>query len=240
MGRTMVKVQITPGWPEYIDFQTISLEHGHSPHFLLSMEDFEALHRGEYLVVRSAQHRREGRQPNATLNRELYKRELHICFIWPNEQDVVNEYGEVEHYWAEEIRLPYDDLFAFVRERSWAGAPTVWKCLSIKECPAPHIVFMDKKNLRMCLANKLIRKALVRHLRDYFDYPGVEQVNFYDRVVPYSFTYQEICDTPIRTVGSVTFFQASERGKAMFRYTPCKEANPRNPYSDMKWASEWR
>jgi len=160
----MVKVQITTGWPEYIDFQTLSVEHGHSPHFLLSIGDFEALHCGESLVVRSAQRRKEGRQPNATFDRQFYRRELHICFIWPNELNTINEDGETEPYWTEEIMLPYDDLFAFIRERSWAGAPTVWKCLSIEECPAPHIVFVGKKNLRMCLADKMIRKALVRHL----------------------------------------------------------------------------
>lgn len=45
-------------------------------------------------------------------------------------------------------------VFAFIRERSCPGAPTVWKYLSIEECPAPRIVFVEKKNLRMCLADK--------------------------------------------------------------------------------------
>lgn len=92
---------------------------------------------------------------------------------------------------------------------------------------------MEKKNLRMCLADKLIRKALVRHLRDHFQYSGVEQVNFYDRVVPYSFTYQEICDTEVRTVVTISLFRLDEQNKVMFHGISHKEPNPRNPYSDI-------
>lgn len=128
------------------------------------------------------------------------------------------------------MRLPYDDLEAFVGDSKWGGAPAEWKRLSLEYHSSPRLVFLDKRNLRRCLANKAIRRKLVRCLlRGPFSDPVVQEIHFRDRAIPYSFTYQEICDTSVRTVGSLTLFCQDDPDKAYYQVRSHKESNPARP-----------
>lgn len=224
----MVKVQVSKKYHDYIDFQTVSLEYGHSPHFLLSWHDFEALERGEDVIAVSLQRGDSAAPCKAYFYRRAWAGELAISFFWRDERRIKHseDGSEENECGSEHIRLPYDDLYAFIREQSWSGAPSEWKCLALEDHSQSRLVFVGKRNLRKCLSNKLIRKKLVRILRDYFCDPDVPQVNFYDRAVPYSFTFEDICNTAIRTVGAVTLLHADDLGKARFCYTSRKEHNP--------------
>lgn len=180
----MVKVRVSKKYHDYIDFQTVSLEYGHSQHFLLSWHDFEKLDRGEDVIAKSLQ-REDGATPcKAYFYRKAWAGELAVSFFWRDERRIkYNEDGsEDNEYGSEHVLLPYDDLYAFIREQSWSGAPSEWKCLALEESKQSRLVFVEKRNLRKCLSNKLIRKKLVRFLRDRFCDPDVPQVNFYDRL----------------------------------------------------------
>lgn len=226
----MVKVRVSKKYHDYIDFQTVSLEYGHSQHFLLSWHDFEKLDRGEDVIAKSLQ-REDGATPcKAYFYRKAWAGELAVSFFWRDERRIkYNEDGSKDNeYGSEHVLLPYDDLYAFIREQSWSGAPSEWKCLALEESKQSRLVFVEKRNLRKCLSNKLIRKKLVRFLRDRFCDPDVPQVNFYDRAVPYSFTFEDICGTAFQTVGAVTLLHADDLEKARFCFTSRKEQNPRS------------
>ena len=195
---------------------------------------------GQQLVELSARYN-EAAQDDSPLDAEIleleayfYRKawagELAVSFFWRDERRIkYNEDGsEDNEYGSEHVLLPYDDLYAFIREQSWSGAPSEWKCLALEESKQSRLVFVEKRNLRKCLSNKLIRKKLVRFLRDRFCDPDVPQVNFYDRAVPYSFTFEDICDTAFRTVGAVTLLHADDLEKARFCFTSRKEPNPRS------------
>lgn len=224
----MVKVQVSKKYHDYIDFQTVSLEYGHSPHFLLSWHDFEAMERGEDVIAESLQRGDDTMPCKANFYRKAWARELAINFFWCDERRIkFSEDGSDDNECGSEyILLPFDDLCAFIKEQSWSGAPSEWKCLALEEPSQSRLVFVGKRNLRKCVANKLIRKKLVRFLRNRFGDPDVPQVNFYDRVVPYSFTFEDVCATAYRTVGAVTLLHADDLGKARFCYTSRKEHNP--------------
>lgn len=228
MSRTMVKVQVSKNYHEYIDFQTISIEYGRSPHFLLSWRDFEALNSGEDVIAASLQRGNDTIPCKAYIYRKAWSGELCIIFFWKDKRRVKysgdgyvdNEYG------SEEILLPYNDLYAFIQETRTCGVPSEWKCLALKEPGQSRIVFVDHRNLRKCVSNKLIRKKLVRFLRNRFYDPDVPQVNFYDRVAPYSFTFEDVCDTAYRSAGAVTLLNAYDPEKARFWLTSWNELNP--------------
>lgn len=230
MSRTMVKVQVSKKYQDYIDFQTISLEYGHSPHFLLSWHDFELVDCGKDVIAESLQRGDDTISCKAYFYRKAWAGELSVSFFWKDERRIKysGDGSEDNEYGSEHILLPYDDLYAFIREQSWGGAPSEWKCLSLEERLQSRLVFVEKRNLRKCLSNQLIRKKLVRFLRDHFYDSDVPQVNFYDRAVPYSFVFRDMCDTAVRTVGAVTLLNADDPEKARFCFTSRKEQNPRS------------
>lgn len=228
MSKTMVKVR-TIGHDTLI-FQTISLENGVSPRFLLPISEFEEMDRRGLLSVKSITDAEHPLPHQAAFIRITSSRQLFICFGWMNSLDMS---GPAR---TECVRLPYDDLEAFVGDSKWGGAPAEWKRLSLENHSSPRLVFLDKRNLRRCLANKAIRRKLVRCLlRGPFSDPVVQEIHFRDRAIPYSFTYQEICDTPVRTVGSLTLFCQDDLNKAYYQMRSHKESNPARPEYRMKF-----
>ena len=217
MGRTLVKVIASES---YIDSQLFSLEHKASPHFYLPREKFEELERDEMVLSKSVSGNGQETSLSAYFHRFLWSRELFICFVWS---------GAGQPIRSDSIRLPYDDLAAFVKESRYKGAQAEWKMLSLEELESPRLVFCDKRNLRQCLVDKTIRHKLVHCLRDKFQRPDVREIRFYDRATPYSFTYQEICDTDIRRVGSITLLHQDDLEKAYYLETSRPERNPLCP-----------
>lgn len=226
----MVKVRVSKKYRDYIDFQTVSIEYGHSPHFLLSWHDFESLERGKDVLAKNLQRGDNTVPCKAYFYRRAWAGQLAISFFWRDERRIkCGEDGDKDNeYGSEYILLPYDDLYAFIRGQSWGGAPSEWKCLALEKPLQSRLVFVEKRNLRKCLSNKLIRKKLVRFLRDHFCDSDVPQVNFYDRAVPYSFTFRDVCGTAFRSVGAVTLFHCEDPQRARFGITTRKERNPRN------------
>ena len=228
MSKTMVKVRAIGH--DTLIFQTISLENGVSPRFLLPISEFEEMDRRGLLSVKSITDAEHPLPHQAVFIRITSSRQLLTCFRWLNSLDAS---GSAR---TECVQLPYDDLEAFVGESKWGGVPTEWKRLSLENHSSPRLVFLDKRNLRRCLGNKIIRRKLVRCLlRGQFSDPEVQEIHFRDSAIPYSFTYQEICDTPVRTVGSLTLFCQDDPSKAYYHVRSHKESNPARPEYRMKF-----
>lgn len=220
MSKTLVKVRVIGA---LLSFQTVSLENGVSPQFLLPVSKFEELDHAGDILVKSVTDAEHPVPHQSAFCRITSLRQLLISFRWLSD---LAEFGPVR---SECVRLPYDDLEAFVGERFWRGFPDEWKCFSLEKETSPRLVFLDKRNLRQCLANEAVRRKLIRCLRDKFSSRDVQEVHFRDRAVPYSFTYQEICDTAVRTVGTITLFHQDDLEKAYYRERSHKEWNPMRP-----------
>ncbi len=234
MSKTLVKVRIMNS---LLSFQTVSLENGVSPQFLLPISKFMELDRIGGINTKSVTDMEHPIPHGSAFSRITSLRQLFICFRWLETQDAR---GPAR---TESVQIPYDDLEAFVGESSWKNAPVEWKCFSVEEMMAPRLIFLDKRNLRRCLANEIVRRKLIRCLRDNFSYRDAREVHFRDRAIPYSFTYQEICDTTVRTVGTITLFHQDDLGKAYYHERSHKESNPArpeyrkgyDPYLDDRW-----
>lgn len=221
MSRTMVKVRAISG--SLLSFQVINLESGASPQFFLPVEECERLDLEGQLHADSMTDWKHPFSHHAEFFWVTSLRQLHICFFWRNSFD---RSGFVRE---DHVRLSYDDFAAFVDESKWDGAPVEWKCLSLEESHSPRLVFLEKRNLRQCLAAKAVRRKLVRYLRDRFACLAVREIQFRDSAIPYSFTYQEICDTAVRTVGSVLLFRQDDLERAYYHIRSRKESNPARP-----------
>lgn len=122
----------------------------------------------------------------AVLRRDKYTGILEIEFTWlANDGDGVAGYQDT-------VILPYGRLMGHLRESEWQGEPITWKALSRDDSKQPRIIFHSQKNLKAALENGIIRRKLVRTLRDQFRWTGSEQIEFYDDFEPYSFGFREI------------------------------------------------
>ena len=94
----------------------------------------------------------------------------------------------------ETVVLDYGELMAFIQASAGNGGPKEWRCLSLPpRRKRPQLVFRCQERLRECLGNKAVRRKLVKSLRDHFQWPRAERIEFYSDFVPYSFFFQEYC-----------------------------------------------
>ena len=100
--------------------------------------------------------------------------------------------------------LPYKKIKECLRE-SQQGELVVLKTLSMDIFRRqPQLVFKSRRNLHAALDNALIRRKLIRFLRDQFRWPHAEQIEFYDDFMPYSFIFKEIRENkPVMTGGLI-------------------------------------
>lgn len=136
---------------------------------------------------------------------------LEIQFTW------LSGNGNHLHGWEETVTLPYTSLAAFVEESIQEGGPQEWKALSIDTSrKRPKFIFDSQKTLHAILNNGVVRRKLVRFLRDNFRWPRSEQIHFYGDFVPYSFTFQDVRNgRPVMTGGLILHGQG-DMGKAYY------------------------
>jgi len=123
----------------------------------------------------------------AVLRRDSSAGSVEITFTWLSSSiDAVFGHEET-------VILPYDKLMAFLRDSAAKNEPTEWKLLSMKRfLSCPKLVFNSRENLHAALDNGVVRRKLVRFIRDNFNWPRSEKIVFRDDFLPYSFTFQEI------------------------------------------------
>lgn len=152
-----------------------------SPHrFYIQKHSLEELEHRSWIIVHDI-------SSFAVLHRGLLAGTIEIEFNW------LERIGDDLSGYQETIILPYHQIMERFQERVLKGEPVEWKTLSIDTTrKQPRIVFKSRKNLHDALANGIIRRKLVRFLRDQFRWPYSERVEFYDDFMPYSFIFKEI------------------------------------------------
>lgn len=147
----------------------------------------------------------------AILRRNARAGTMEIEFTWlGNEGDGVSGYQDT-------ITLPYDNLMECLHESKRQGEPISWKALAIDNTPkCPRLVFNSRKNLKAVLENGVIRRKLVRALRDHFQWPASECIELYDDFEPYSFGFREIRDGEPGIVGGLTLHGQEDMKNAYY------------------------
>lgn len=118
---------------------------------------------------------------------------LGIVIRWPDEdgRPMRDEY--------ESVYVPYEAFMDFYWKSFQSGGPVVWRSLDMDYLKQPKFVFEDKGKLRQCLENEIVRKKLIRYLRDNF-YGGIEdserEIHFCAHPKPYSFTIKRVGSYP--------------------------------------------
>lgn len=107
--------------------------------------------------------------------------------------------------WDELVTLPYTSLVSFAKDSALEGGPKEWKALSVDISKRrPKFVFDSRGTLHAVLNNGVIRRKLFHFLQNNFRWPDSEQIRFFSDFVPYSFTFQEICNgQPVMTGGLI-------------------------------------
>lgn len=176
---------------EYIGLRTVSRARK-SPHrFYIPIYSLKELEYKSGIIVQDI-------RSFAVLRRNAHAGTMEIEFTWlGNDGDDVSGYQEI-------VTLPYDDLMEGVRESVRKGEPVTWRALSIDDSGRhPRLIFKSRKNLKAVLENGIIRRKLVRTLRDQFQWKSSEQIEFYDDFVPYSFGFREIRNGETAIVGGL-------------------------------------
>ncbi len=147
-----------------------------SPHrFYIPCQELEGLEHKPEVIVRDI-------YSFAMLRRDAYAETVEITFTW------LEGNGESVSGYQEAITLPYGRMMECLHK----SKPFVWKTLSIdNSAKQAQIVFKSRKNLHAALADGVIRRKLIRFLREQFRWAYAEKIEIYDDFVPYSFFFRE-------------------------------------------------
>lgn len=170
-----------------------------SPHrFYIQKHNLEELEHRSRIIVHDI-------SSFAVLHRGLLTGTIEIEFSW------LEKIGDDLSGYQDTLILPYEKIKECMRE-SQQGGPVTWKTFSMVPREQPPLVFKSRKNLHAVLENALVRRKLVRFLRDQFRWPYSERVEFYDDFMPYSFIFKEIRGgEPVMTGGLILHGQENLR-----------------------------
>lgn len=147
----------------------------------------------------------------AVIRRDNYNSNVEIEFAW-----LSGDYSHLFGY-KQTIILPYDKLAEFAHKLTSESCPVTWKTLSIDNSHKyPKLVFKSKKNLQNVIANGIIRRKLVRVLRDEFKWLCAEKIEFYDDYMPYSFIFREIRNGKVAVTGGLVLHELEDIKKAHY------------------------
>lgn len=187
--RTLVRAVIRE---KYVGLRTVSRSR-RSPHrFYIPKHSLEELgYTSDNIIVHDIR--------SFAVLRRTVPGNVEIEFTWLRDVEGNNVSG-----YQEIVTLPYDGLMEGLRESVRQGGPISWRALSLDDsAKRPRLVFNSRKNLKDALENSIVRRKLVRTLRDRFQWPYAECVEFYDDFVPYSFGFREIMDGEPGIVGGL-------------------------------------
>ena len=171
--RTLVYMTFRDG---AVSLRTVSRSRK-SPHrFYISCQELERLETGSTILVQDI-------HSFAKLRRDAYAGTVEAAFTW------LEGNGENVSGYQESITLPYGKMMDCLRQ----SKPFVWKTLCIDSSKKQaQIVFKSRKNLHSALANGVIRRKLIRFLREQFRWAYAEKIEIYDDFMPpYSFFFRE-------------------------------------------------
>ncbi len=139
-----------------ISLRTISRSRK-SPHrFYIPRSRLDELEHTPYMIVHDI-------FSFAVLRRNNHDETIEIELTWLSGDGIT-----VSGY-METIILPYEQMRAFLNKSVYEDRPIVWKTLSIDNFHRrPQLIFKSRENLHAALTDNLIRRKLVRSLRDDF------------------------------------------------------------------------
>lgn len=114
--------------------------------------------------------------------RNTARGEIYVRFSW------IDRANDHLTGWTETVTLPYE---AFIRFLHNAAEGEQWSVLSSEENLSPKLIFCEGQTIREVAANKLVRRKLVRALREHFQWKSGGTIHFYSDYVPYSFFFRE-------------------------------------------------
>lgn len=160
---------------DYVGLRTVSRSKK-SPHrFYISRHKLEELEHKSEVIANDI-------YSFAMLRRNAYAGTVEIAFTW------LGSDGNSVSGYQDAITLPYGKMMECLHQ----SKPYVWIVLSIdNSMKQAKIVFKSRKNLHAALGNVVIRRKLVRFLRDQFQWECSEKIEIYDDFVPYSFFFRE-------------------------------------------------
>lgn len=187
-----------------ISFWTVSRSRKSSKRFYITRDEFAKLETQSFLIARDG-------WSFAVLRRDTKADTLEIQFTW------LNGSGDGLSGWEETVILPYGRLAVFVEASAQEGGPQEWKALSIDLSERrPKLMFDAKKTLHAILNNGVVRRKLVRFLRDGFNWPRSEQICLYSDFVPYSFFFREIQGGEAVMCGGLILHGQEDMSKAYY------------------------
>lgn len=187
-----------------IDFRTVS-RHRKSPHrFYILRDKLAELECRPEIIVRDI-------RSYAVLCRNVHAGTLEIEFNW------LDGDGYSISGCQETVALPYEKFAAFVHNSTLENGVAEWKVLSAENsAKQPQIVFRSRKNLHEALQNDIIRRKLVRFLRDGFQWPDAERIELHDDFLPYSFGFHEIRNGKTALSGGLILHQQDDIKKSYY------------------------
>ena len=147
--RTLVYMTFRDGT---VSLRTVSRSRK-SPHrFYIPCQELEGLEAGSTALVQDI-------HSFAKLRRDAHAGTVEVTFTW------LEGNGNGVSGYQESITLPYGEMMECLHQSKLF----VWKTLSIdSSAKQSQIVFKSRKNLHAALANGIIRRKLIRFLRDQF------------------------------------------------------------------------
>ena len=128
------------------------------------------------------------------LHRDAYAGTVEIAFTW------LGSDGNRLSGYQDAITLPYEKMMECLHQ----SKPAIWKTLSIdNSVKQAKIVFKSKKNLHAALGNGVIRRKLIRFLRDQLKWVYSEKIEIYDDFMPYSFFFRETRNGEVGISGGI-------------------------------------
>lgn len=200
-GRTLVKVTASENC---IIFRTVNRSRKSPKRFYVTRDEFARLETQVSVTTYDG-------WSFAILRRNTLMDTLTIQFTW------LSGSSHALTGWEETVTVPYGRLAAFVRESVQEGGPQEWKALSIDfSNRRPQLVFDAKKTLHAILNNGVVRRKLVRFLRDNFNWPYTEQIRLYSDFVPYSFFFREFRNGRAVMCGGLILHGQEDMSKAYY------------------------
>lgn len=185
---------------DYVGMRTVSCSQK-SPHrFYISRYKLEELERKSEVIANDI-------YSFAMLRRNAYAGTVEIAFTW------LGSDGNSVSGYQDAIALPYGKMMECLH----GSKPCVWKALSIdNSMKQAKIVFKSRKNLHAALENGIIRRKLIRFLRDQFQWERSEKIEVYDDFMPYSFFFRETRDGEAGISGGIILHGQEDMGTAYY------------------------
>lgn len=199
--RILIKVSVT----EYcIKFRVIRPAAKLDRSFEMFPMDFEKLEHQTTVVVNDS-------SSFAVLCKEQSKDTLSIRFVW------LSSYGDGPVTGQEQtVKLPFAELSSFAKAGAKKDEPSEWTVLSLECRNRPRLVFCEQENLHAAVTNKKVRRKLVRFLRDHFQWPGTDEIQFCNDSMPYSFFFRELCNGQVGMCGGLILHKQENMDNAYY------------------------